>query len=292
MMALTAHAPVWVAHAASWSQRSSSTASGRYGSPRPASPLASAWHQTMPKASTKGFSGSASAQARRSPPPSSPPSCSDWARPAGCSSARSSPLWAPSAHRLNAGAREPDLDRELRRRNPAENQARRTHSRTLCSGERVPLRPARLRLTARSAARLTHLAGPAAAVTSCPTSCRPRSPVYYYFAKWRDDGTDQTIHDLLRLQVREMKRRLADPESGGARHAERPRRSRGSCRHDGAGSGEEGARAEARARGGCVEAGQRTRPHDQRPATGPGRQVRRQPAGGRRTRPAWTPPLN
>ncbi|MGW4048449.1 hypothetical protein [Streptomyces sp. NPDC004721] len=28
---------------------------------------------------------------------------------------------------------------------------------------------------------------------------------------WRDDGTDQTIHDLLRWQVREKERRKADP---------------------------------------------------------------------------------
>ena len=33
----------------------------------------------------------------------------------------------------------------------------------------------------------------------------------YYFYKWRDDGTDQTIHDLLRWQVRESGRRKADP---------------------------------------------------------------------------------
>ncbi|MFJ9855006.1 IS5 family transposase [Streptomyces sp. NPDC101150] len=35
--------------------------------------------------------------------------------------------------------------------------------------------------------------------------------VKYYFYKWRDDGTDQTIHDLLRWQLREKNRRLADP---------------------------------------------------------------------------------
>nr|WP_237538287.1 IS5/IS1182 family transposase [Streptomyces sp. SID486] len=33
----------------------------------------------------------------------------------------------------------------------------------------------------------------------------------YYFYKWRDDGTDQTIHDLLRRQVRESRGRKADP---------------------------------------------------------------------------------
>jgi hypothetical protein len=31
--------------------------------------------------------------------------------------------------------------------------------------------------------------------------------VKYYFTTWRDDGTDQAIHDLLRRQVRERARR-------------------------------------------------------------------------------------
>lgn len=44
-----------------------------------------------------------------------------------------------------------------------------------------------------------------------PHDLPPRSAVYYYFAKWRDDGTDQTIHDLLRWQTREKRGRLADP---------------------------------------------------------------------------------
>jgi transposase len=44
-----------------------------------------------------------------------------------------------------------------------------------------------------------------------PHDLPPRSAVYYYFAKWRDDGTDQTIHDLLRWQAREKRGRLADP---------------------------------------------------------------------------------
>lgn len=35
--------------------------------------------------------------------------------------------------------------------------------------------------------------------------------MYYYFAKWRDDGTDQAIHDLLRRQTREKRGGLADP---------------------------------------------------------------------------------
>jgi transposase len=43
--------------------------------------------------------------------------------------------------------------------------------------------------------------------TSCqwkllPHDLPPYSAVYYYFALWRDDGTDQVIHDLLRCQVR------------------------------------------------------------------------------------------
>jgi transposase len=37
--------------------------------------------------------------------------------------------------------------------------------------------------------------------------------VYYYFARWRDDGTDQTIHDLLRCQVRERAGRREDPSA-------------------------------------------------------------------------------
>jgi transposase len=39
----------------------------------------------------------------------------------------------------------------------------------------------------------------------------PRSTTYYYFAKWRDDGTDQVVHDLLRRHARERKGRKADP---------------------------------------------------------------------------------
>ncbi|MFD7379726.1 IS5 family transposase [Streptomyces mirabilis] len=44
-----------------------------------------------------------------------------------------------------------------------------------------------------------------------PHDLPPAGAVKYYFYKWRDDGTDQTIHDLLRWQVREKKGRLADP---------------------------------------------------------------------------------
>lgn len=41
----------------------------------------------------------------------------------------------------------------------------------------------------------------------------PYTAAYYYFAKWRDDGTDQTIHDLLRCQVRERAGRHEDPSA-------------------------------------------------------------------------------
>ncbi|MEU9748728.1 IS5 family transposase [Streptomyces niveus] len=43
-----------------------------------------------------------------------------------------------------------------------------------------------------------------------PHDLRPKSAAYYYFAAWRDDGTDQTVHDLLRWQLRESRKRLAD----------------------------------------------------------------------------------
>jgi hypothetical protein len=39
----------------------------------------------------------------------------------------------------------------------------------------------------------------------------PRSAACYYFARWRDDGTDQAIHDLLRWHAREKRGRKADP---------------------------------------------------------------------------------
>ena len=44
-----------------------------------------------------------------------------------------------------------------------------------------------------------------------PHDLPPRSATYYYFAKWRDDGTDQVVHDLLRWHAREAKGREADP---------------------------------------------------------------------------------
>ncbi|GGZ41826.1 DDE transposase [Streptomyces poonensis] len=52
--------------------------------------------------------------------------------------------------------------------------------------------------------------------TGCQCSYLPhdlpqKSATYYYFAAWRDDGTDQVIHELLRCQVRERARRLKEP---------------------------------------------------------------------------------
>ena len=43
-----------------------------------------------------------------------------------------------------------------------------------------------------------------------PHDLPPRSAAYY-FASWRDDGTDQAIHDLLRWHAREKKGRRARP---------------------------------------------------------------------------------
>jgi transposase len=46
-----------------------------------------------------------------------------------------------------------------------------------------------------------------------PHDLPPKSATYYYFALWRDDGTDQTIHDLLRCQAREKAGRREDPSA-------------------------------------------------------------------------------
>ncbi|UBU12557.1 IS5 family transposase [Nonomuraea gerenzanensis] len=46
-----------------------------------------------------------------------------------------------------------------------------------------------------------------------PHDLPPHSAVYYYFGAWRDDGTDQAIHDLLRWQVREQAGRAEDPSA-------------------------------------------------------------------------------
>ncbi|MFF2807859.1 IS5 family transposase [Streptomyces sp. NPDC058000] len=44
-----------------------------------------------------------------------------------------------------------------------------------------------------------------------PHDLPPKGAAYYYFAAWRDGGTDQQVHDLLRWYTREQRRRLADP---------------------------------------------------------------------------------
>jgi transposase len=45
-----------------------------------------------------------------------------------------------------------------------------------------------------------------------PHDLPPKSATYYYyFALWRDDGTDQAIHDLLRCQARQRAGRAEDP---------------------------------------------------------------------------------
>ncbi|MBQ1076870.1 transposase, partial [Micromonospora sp. C31] len=44
-----------------------------------------------------------------------------------------------------------------------------------------------------------------------PHDLPPKSATYYYFALWRDDGTDQVIHDLLRCQARERAGCREDP---------------------------------------------------------------------------------
>jgi transposase len=44
-----------------------------------------------------------------------------------------------------------------------------------------------------------------------PHDLPQKAVTYYYFALWRDDGTDQAIHDLLRGQAREKAGRTEDP---------------------------------------------------------------------------------
>ncbi|MFY1652787.1 IS5 family transposase [Solwaraspora sp. WMMB762] len=46
-----------------------------------------------------------------------------------------------------------------------------------------------------------------------PHDLPPKSATYYYFALWRDDGTDQVVHDLLRCQAREKAGRREDPSA-------------------------------------------------------------------------------
>jgi hypothetical protein len=65
------------------------------------------------------------------------------------------------------------------------------------------------------------------------------------FYTWRDDGTAQTIHDLLRWQVREKKGRLADLSLAIARHLEPACRRRRLQGDDRPGCAQEGARSQA-----------------------------------------------
>ncbi|MFF0466808.1 transposase [Micromonospora zamorensis] len=44
-----------------------------------------------------------------------------------------------------------------------------------------------------------------------PHDLPPKSATYYYFALWRDDGTNQVMHDLLPRQARERAGRREDP---------------------------------------------------------------------------------
>jgi transposase len=46
-----------------------------------------------------------------------------------------------------------------------------------------------------------------------PHDLPPKSATYYYFALWREDGTDQAIHALLRCQAREQAGRREDPSA-------------------------------------------------------------------------------
>jgi transposase len=46
-----------------------------------------------------------------------------------------------------------------------------------------------------------------------PHDLPQKSATYYYFALWRDDGTDQAVHDLLRGQTRERAGRAEDPSA-------------------------------------------------------------------------------
>jgi hypothetical protein len=57
-----------------------------------------------------------------------------------------------------------------------------------------------------------------------PHDLPPKSAAYYYFAAWRDDGTDEQIHDLPRWQVREKAGRAADPTPSALDRPWTPRR--------------------------------------------------------------------
>src|SRR5947209_8753786 len=47
-----------------------------------------------------------------------------------------------------------------------------------------------------------------------PKEYPPWETVYYYFAKWRDDGTWQQVHDQLRVLVRVAAGREPTPSAG------------------------------------------------------------------------------
>jgi len=56
--------------------------------------------------------------------------------------------------------------------------------------------------------------GPAVSGRTCRTILPPMSATYYYyFALWRDGGTDKTIHELLRCQARDRAGRTEDPSA-------------------------------------------------------------------------------
>ncbi|GGW16377.1 DDE transposase [Streptomyces capoamus] len=77
-----------------------------------------------------------------------------------------------------------------------------------------------------------------------PHDLPPKSAVYYYyFAAWRDDGTDE-INDLLRWQVREKAGRVGGSEPGRDRDAERPHGGERARHLDREGRGQEGARTQ------------------------------------------------
>jgi transposase len=54
-----------------------------------------------------------------------------------------------------------------------------------------------------------------------PHDLPPKSATWYYFALWREDGTDRVIHDLLRCQARERAAARA-PDRDRARHPADP----------------------------------------------------------------------
>ncbi|MDN3249095.1 transposase [Streptomyces sp. ZSW22] len=92
-----------------------------------------------------------------------------------------------------------------------------------------------------------------------PHDLPQKSATYYYFAAWRDDGTDQGIHELLRCQVRERARTIRGPDPGGAGHPECPRGRRGPRHHRDAELRRQDGSSEVCQPG--VPAGRRWRPH-------------------------------